>query len=66
MEFVYVFTVNGAEWEDLIIFVTKEEAIEKSKKFPKVRLDIFKRSPNGGFYPTYNYYLDGILVETNQ
>ena len=64
MEYIYVFVVDGAEWEDLILFLSKEEAIEKSKKCPKVRLEIFKKSPKGGYIPTYNYYLDGVYVET--
>jgi hypothetical protein len=62
---VYVFTVDGAEWEDLIIYLTEEEAIEKSKKFPNVRLDIFVKSPKGGYYPSYNYYLNGVYVKAS-
>lgn len=64
MEHIYVFVVDGAEWEDLIIFLTKEEAIEKSKQCPKVRIELFERSPKGGYRPTYNYYLDGVYVKT--
>ena len=64
MEFVYMFVVDGAEWEDLIVFLTEEEALEKSKKHPNVRLEIFRRSQNsGGYYPTYNYYLNGVLAK---
>ena len=59
MEYIYVFVVDGAEWEDLIIFLSKEEAIEKSKQVPSVRLEIFIKSPKGGYRPTYNYYLNG-------
>ena len=62
MEFVYVFTVDGAEWEDLVIYLSKEEAIAKSKKHPRVRLDIYKKSSDG-YRPTYSYYLNGLLVE---
>jgi hypothetical protein len=64
MEFVYVFTVDGAEWEDLVIYLSKEEAIAKSKKHPNVRLDIYKKSADG-YRPTYNYYLNGLLVESS-
>ena len=64
MDYIYVFVTDGAELEDLIIYLSKEEAIEKSKKCPKVRLEIFKKSPNGGYRPTYNYYLDGVYIET--
>ena len=61
MEAVYVFVPDGAEWEDIVIFSSKEEAIEKSKKCPTVRLELFTISPKGGYRPTYNYYLDGVL-----
>ena len=63
MDFVYVFTVDGAEWEDLVIYLSKEEAIEKSKKHSNVRLDIYKKSADG-YRPSYNYYLNGLLVES--
>ena len=62
MDFVYVFTVDGAEWEDLVIYLSKEDAIAKSKKFPKVRLDIYKKTEDG-YRPTYRYYLNGELVD---
>jgi hypothetical protein len=61
MDFLYVFTVDGAEWEDLVIYLSKEEAIAKSKKFPKVRLDIYKKTEDG-YRPTYKFYLNGELV----
>ena len=64
MDTIYVFAVDGAEWEDIIVYLTKEEAIEKSKKAPRTRLEIFKKSPDGGYRPTYNYYLNGEYVET--
>jgi hypothetical protein len=63
MEFVYVFVVDGAEWEDIIIFLSKEEAIEKSKKSPNVRVELFAKLPKGGYHPTYNYYLNGEYYE---
>lgn len=62
MDFLYVFTVDGAEWEDLVIYLSKEEAIEKSRKHPNVRLDIYKKSADG-YRPTYGYYLNGELVD---
>jgi len=63
MDFVYVFVVDGAEWEDLIIFLTKEEAKAKSIECPKVRIEIFAKSVKG-YIPTYNYYLNGNYVRT--
>ena len=64
MDYVYVFTVDGAEWEDLVIYLSLEEAIEKSKKFPKVRLDIYKKTEDG-YRPTYKYYLNGEIVDAS-
>jgi hypothetical protein len=62
MDFVYVFTVDGAEWEDLVIYLSLEEAIAKSKKHSKVRLDIYGKTADG-YRPTYKYYLNGELVD---
>lgn len=48
MNYVYVFTVpSSTEWEDLVIYLSLEEAIAKSKKHTKVRLDIYKKTPDG-------------------
>lgn len=63
MEFVYVFVVDDCSWKDIIIILSKEEAIEKSKKHPNARLEIFIKSLNG-YYPTYNYYANGIYIHT--
>lgn len=64
MDYVYVFTVDGAEWEDLVIYLSLEEAIAKSKKYSKVRLDIYKKTEDG-YRPTYKYYLNGELVDVS-
>jgi hypothetical protein len=63
MDLIYVFVVHGAEWEDLIIFLSKEEAIAKSIECPTVRLEIFAKSTRG-YIPTYNYYLNGKYIRT--
>ena len=63
MDVVYVFVVDGAEWEDIIIFLSEEEAIEKSKKHPTIRLEIFEKGAKGGYYPTYKYFLNGVLTQ---
>jgi len=60
---VYLFVVDGGEWEDLIVFLSKEDAIEKSKQYPNTRLEVFTQSPKGGYRPTYKYYLNGVRVE---
>jgi hypothetical protein len=63
MEFIYVLCVDGAEWEDIVVFLLKEEAIEKSRQCPKTRLEIFSKSEKGGYRPTYNYYLNGEYIQ---
>jgi hypothetical protein len=64
MDFIYVFVVDGAEWEDIIIFLSEEEAMEKSKQYPNTRLEIFEKAAKGGYYPTYKYFLNGVLKMT--
>jgi len=59
MDCIYLFVVNGAEWEDIIVYLTKEEAIEKSIKCPNMRVEIFKKSEKGGYRPSYTYYRNG-------
>jgi len=53
------------EWEDIVIFLlTKEEAIEKSKMYPKSRLERFIRCIDGDAHcPSYNYYQNGVFHE---
>lgn len=59
MEFVYVAVCDGAEWEDLIIYLTEEEAKAASVRRPQIRVEIFKRRSDGGYEPTYNYFVKG-------
>ena len=54
--------MNGAEWEDIVVYTSKEDAIVKSKKHPKIRLEIFKQGDDGGYRPTYSYFLNGIII----
>ena len=61
---VYVFTPNYAEWEDIIVYTEKEHAITKSKKHPLVRLEIFTRGYDGGYRPTYSYFLNGVIIQS--
>ena len=62
MEFIYLLVANGAELEDIIVFLSEKEAIDSSKKNPTSRIEIFIKSDNG-YIPTYNYYKDGIYFE---
>ena len=62
MDFVYLFfDVNN--WEDMIIFLSKEDAINESKKYPKARVEIFKINEEVGYTPTYNFYKNGERIE---
>jgi hypothetical protein len=60
---VYLFVVDGAEWEDIVVYISKEAAIAKSLKHPKIRLEIFALEHDGGYRPSYSYFLNGELVE---
>jgi hypothetical protein len=62
MDFIYLL-LNGHEWEDIIIILVKEDAIEKSKKYPNQRVEIFNKNENNEYIPTYNYYINGIYIE---
>ncbi len=64
MDFVYVL-VYGSEWEDIVILLSKEDAINESIKYPNMRVEIFSKNKNNklGYVPTYNYYKNGEYYE---
>ena len=65
MEFVYVLVgANGTEWEDIIIFLSKEDAIAESKKYPNKKVAIFMKTDKPGYIPTYDYYHNGNYVQS--
>lgn len=62
-QLVYMLLPDGADWEDMIIILNKEEAIEASKKYHKMRVEIFKKSETGvGYEPSYHYYKNGEFI----
>ena len=63
MDFVYVLTF-GSEWEDIIILLSKEDAINESINNPNARVEIFTKNNTVGYTPTYNYYKNGELIQT--
>jgi len=66
MEFVYMLLFgSGSEWEDIIILLSKEDAINESIKYPNARVEIFSKKDTIGYTPTYNYYLRGNLVQAS-
>lgn len=66
MEFIYVL-VNGECWEDMVIYLTKEEAIQVSIYNPNRRVEIFGKEKDDsviikGYSPTNNYYKNGVYI----
>jgi len=60
MEFIYVFVSDGCEWEDMIVFLSEENAIKMSIKYPSCRVEVFgKKDIDLGYTSTYNYYQNG-------
>jgi hypothetical protein len=64
MELLYVF-VSGCEWEDMIVFLSKEEAINQSIQYPTHRVEIFSKTETAGYRPTWNYYQNGEYIQTS-
>jgi hypothetical protein len=63
MDFVYLLII-GNEWEDIIVFLSKEDAIRESINHLNQRIEIFSKTPDtSGYTPTYHYYLNGELIE---
>jgi hypothetical protein len=60
MRFIYVLVPDAAEWEDLVLFISEEEAIKASLKHPSFRIEIFEFTKNG-YVPSYNFYKNGII-----
>jgi hypothetical protein len=65
MDFVYVF-FDGNDWEDIVIFLSKEDAINESKKYPNARVEIFSINEELGYRPTYDFYKNGELIENSK
>ena len=62
MDLVYVLLFGG-EWEDAVIFLSKEDAIKQSIKYPKNRVEIFSKTNTEGYIPTYDHYCNGTLIQ---
>jgi len=60
MDNIYVLLAGNNEWEDMIIYLTLQEAIQASKTFPNWRVEIFTRREQD-FVPSYHYYKNGVL-----
>jgi hypothetical protein len=64
MENIYVL-LYGNEWEDLIIFLSKEDAIKESLNYPNSTVQIFSKNNKSGYTPTYNYYENGEFIQNS-
>uniref|UniRef100_A0A6C0LFF2 Uncharacterized protein n=1 Tax=viral metagenome TaxID=1070528 RepID=A0A6C0LFF2_9ZZZZ len=64
MDYLYVFIRNGGEWEDMVVFLSKEKAIDYSKKYADSRVEMFMKDEHGCYVPSYQYYKNGKLFET--
>ncbi len=64
MDYIYVF-IETNDWEDIVIFLSKEDAINESKKYPEARVEIFKIDREIGYTPTYNFYKNGELIKNS-
>jgi len=64
MEYMYVSIGNS--WEDSVIYLTEDKAIEASIRHPNRRVEIFEKTFDfdgnfNGYLSTYNYYKNGVL-----
>ena len=66
MEVIYILLSNKFDQEDLVVFVSEEDAINASINYPESRVEIFSKNQYiTGYTPTYNYYKNGILISKN-
>jgi hypothetical protein len=66
MKFVYVMINNTSDWEDIVIYLSEEEAVSASTTYPNIRIELFSKNPGfNGYIPTYNYYLNGKLYKSS-
>ncbi len=60
MKLVYLLVSDDVAWEDIVVVLTEDEAIQLSMTYPKSRVEIFSKHPHFNQYiPTYNYYKNG-------
>ena len=60
---IFLLIQDHSEFEDMIVILEKEKAISFSKKYPVMRVEIFEKDEEKGiYYPTFNYFKNGILI----
>jgi hypothetical protein len=65
MEFVYLLFTHDFAWEDVVVILSEEEAINASIKYPNINVEIFSKKPDLGYTPTYNYYKNGKYISNH-
>jgi hypothetical protein len=63
IEYLYVLVNNDFDWEDIVVFISMEDAIEASIRYPKCRVEIFSKHKYAGYIPTYKYLLNGEYID---
>jgi len=67
MDFVYLLISDGGDWEDIVVYLSKESAINVSIKYPNRRVEVFiKNTTNPGYTPAYIYYKNGECFQGNE
>lgn len=62
MDFVYLLMYEN-EWEDIVVILSKDDAIKASIDRPNARVEIFSKTTSLGYTPTYNYYKNGEYIQ---
>ena len=60
--FLYLL-VSESDYKNIIILITKDDAISASKEYPTARVEIFAKNTESRYTPTYNYYQNGIFFD---
>ena len=60
---VYVL-VKDDTWEDIVIYLSYDEAIKASVANKDYRIEIFRQRQNG-YVPTYNFISNGVFYNRN-
>jgi hypothetical protein len=55
--------INGSDWEDIIVLLSNEDAINKLINHTNSRVEIFNKNTKSEYIPTYNYYKNGELIK---
>ena len=59
MEFIYI--LIAGQWEDMVVFLSEEDAIKESINQPHHRVEIFSKN-NNSYIPTYSFYKNGECI----